>query len=274
MKRLFVLILITLPIIGFAQYFEAGPFIGASNYNGEFTEKFITFKETHVTYGGVVRLNFSQYFSLKANIYRGKVSGSDAYAEKYYHRRWTRNLHFQSTIVDFGIQPELNLKRFQVNSFSYRSAPYIFTGISVFKMNPQALYNNKWVNLQPLGTEGQNLPKYSDRKYKLVQIAIPIGLGWKYSIGNNISILVEASARKTFTDYIDDVSNTYVDPRELLYRGGQIAVNLMNRTGEVNDEPYEYTEEDFRGSPESKDWYYFLGFSVTYSFLPLGCMKY
>ncbi len=269
-----MVVLFLFPIFTYAQFWEVGTFFGGSNYNGEFVENVMVVKETHPTIGGVVRLNLSRQFSLKANFYRGKVSGTDQNAEKYFHRSWDRNLHFRSTIFDIGITPEWNILGYKTGSFKYHSSPYLFAGISLFKMNPQAQYNDEWVNLQPIGTEGQNLNKYEYRKYNLLQFAVPFGFGWKFSVGKNINLGIEASARKTFTDYLDDVSSYYVDPKDLRLRGGEIAVKLANRTGEVNPEPIEYGEDKLRGSPDVDDWYYFLGMTITYSFLPIGCISF
>lgn len=284
LRRLLFVAFLALSTTVNAQYWEIGPFIGASNYNGEFSESSIIFKETHGTIGGVVRLNMNRHFSLKGNLYYGKISGTDQNADKYYHRRTTRNLHFQSNIMDISIQPEWNILGYRTASYKYNHSPYLFTGISIFRFSPEAEYNGQWVALQPLGTEGQYLPAYEDRAYKLVQYAIPMGVGWKFSLGGKnrlknqssiaryINIGIEFSARMTFTDYLDDVSNTYVDAGDLLRRNGQIAVNLMNRTGEVNEEPIIYEEGTPRGSPNANDWYYFGGITITYSFLPVGCM--
>ena len=274
MKKVLFLFCILLPITLSAQFWEVGGFVGSSNYTGDFSESTMMMKETHLAYGGVVRFNISRFLAIKGNIIKGTISGTDANAKKYYHRQWTRNLSFRSPILDISIQPELNLLGFRTNHFTYKSSPYIFVGVSFLRFNPQAYYNDKWVNLQPLGTEGQFLKGYDDRRYKLAQVSIPMGLGWKYSLGRNLNLGFEISARKTFTDYLDDVSANYVDLKDLLYRNGQIAVNLSNRTGEVNDERISKTILDPRGDPEKKDWYYFAGFTITYSLLPVGCLGY
>jgi len=275
MKKWFFFFMIVFPMMLNAQYWEIGGYLGASNYNGEFSEKPIEINQTHIAYGGIVRANLSRHIAIRGSIIKGMISGTDQNAVKYYHRRWTRNLSFRNPIVDITIAPELNILGFRTNHYTYWQSPYIFAGVTVYKMNPQALYDDKWVNLQPLGTEGQFIKGYEDRRYNLTQFAIPFGFGWKFSIGSNINIGIEASARKTFTDYLDDCSASYVDLKGLYYRNGQIAVNLSNRTGEVNNERIDKVPDvDMRGSPESKDWYYFLGVTVSYSLLPRGCIGY
>lgn len=275
MKRLIIFILLITPTVLSAQYWEFGGYLGGTNYNGDFSERFIKMNHTHLSYGVISRLNLSRHFSLRLSITKGMVSGADSDARYYYHRRWTRNLSFRSPLLDIAVVPEFYILGFRTNHFTYKSSPYIFAGICLFKMNPQAMYNGKWINLQPLGTEGQYLsgPDYADRRYTLYQIGIPFGFGWKYSPGRNLNIGIEISARKTFTDYLDDCSNSYASYRDILYRNGQIAASLSNRTGEVNDERIEKVPGvDMRGSPKAKDWYYFAGITITYSLLKFGCM--
>ena len=57
------------------------------------------------------------------------------------------------------------------------------------------------------------MPEYPDRKpYKLTQVNIPLGVGLKYYASERINLSAEVLYRKTFTDYIDDVSHNYIDP--------------------------------------------------------------
>src|SRR5207342_1550715 len=61
--------------------------------------------------------------------------------------------------------------------------------------------------------EGQGFPEYPDRKeYSLTQQALIMGGGFKYYLKENMYVGFEILHRKTFTDYIDDVSTKYIDP--------------------------------------------------------------
>ncbi len=65
--------------------------------------------------------------------------------------------------------------------------------------------------LRGLGTEGQGNAAYPDRKpYGSMGICLPFGVGAKYAINPRMNIGVEISHRFTNTDYLDDVSKTYV----------------------------------------------------------------
>ncbi|MEO5564649.1 MAG: hypothetical protein ABIR18_14480, partial [Chitinophagaceae bacterium] len=63
--------------------------------------------------------------------------------------------------------------------------------------------------------------------------------------------------RYAFTDYLDDVSKTYVNKGVLLTRKGQTAVDLSYRQSTAN-------EGDQRGNSEVKDLYFMSGFKLTY----------
>jgi hypothetical protein len=120
-------------------------------------------------------------------------------------------------------------------------------------------------DLQPLSTEGQGLSQYPERKpYKLTQFGIPLGIGIKFAVNQNISLGWEISMRKTFTDYLDDVSTTYVDELLLLAERGQTSVDLAYRGDEVKDGDLAYPADGTkRGSNKFKDWYYFSGITAT-----------
>ena len=137
--------------------------------------------------------------------------------------RWRRNQYFQSKISEayFGIEfyPTVFLEDYDGLKGKFR--PYGITGVGLFHFNPKGYYypdpNNlsvkKLVELKPLRLEGQGMTQYPDRKeYKLTQLEIPMGAGFKYFIKENVYIGIEVLHRKTFTDYIDDVSTKYIDP--------------------------------------------------------------
>ncbi|GIR13119.1 MAG: hypothetical protein CM15mP23_16940 [Cryomorphaceae bacterium] len=66
-------------------------------------------------------------------------------------------------------------------------SPYIFAGLSFFTFNPQAQNNlNQWINLQNLGTEGQETVANSNNKYNLSSFAIPFGMGYKANLNKKL----------------------------------------------------------------------------------------
>jgi hypothetical protein len=280
-----------LPFAGWTQYWEVGVLLGGSNYTGDLSNNPISLRQTKGATGGIIRYNINPWFTLKANVYYGSIAGDDKYSKIAENKQ--RNLHFKSNILDVGINGELNLTGYKSGHPVYKNSPYLFFGLSVFRFNPKAkyhytptspdplLYNpslaaleGKWVALQPLCTEGQGTTKYNDReKYNLTQISIPLGIGWKIALSRFWNFGIEAGARITFTDYLDDVSMTYVEKDVLLAAYGEESYNLSNRTGEAGTH-MEYSGQDNRGDPTKKDWYYFAGFTLTYSILPNRCYKF
>ena len=82
-------------------------------------------------------------------------------------------------------------------------------------------------------------------------------LKYKLNLQNNFRFGVELNMRKTFTDYLDDVSETYVDKFQLQQASGEEAVHFSdpNNQGELGKN---------RGNANNTDWFYSLGFSLTY----------
>jgi hypothetical protein len=159
---------------------------------------------------------------------------------------------------------------FSMTSFlldeQHRFTPYVFAGVGAFHFSPYTTYDSQKVYLQPLGTEGQGLPAYPDKKiYSLTQFAIPLGIGLKYKLSERIQIGVEFCSRFLFTDYLDDVSSTYADENELFKGRGQLAVDVSYRGDETNpSQPYPSGET--RGNPKQNDNYYTTSFSLIYVF--------
>jgi hypothetical protein len=275
MKNFFVVALIVfLHQTAFSQYWEVGALLGASNYMGDLAPSPVVLKETHLAGGALVRYNANPWISYKGNIYFGSISGSDQNANINDEWRRSRNLHFKSTVLEFGFQPEINLTGFETGNARYRFSPYVFAGIGIFRFNPKARHyinTEEWIPLQPLGTEGQEATQYQKRKkYALTQVSIPIGAGFKTFISDQVNFGFELGFRKTFTDYLDDVSKTFVEKDVLIATNGPTSYYMSNRSGETG-KFVEFTPNQYRGNPETKDWYIFTGFTLTVSIFPNPC---
>lgn len=184
--------------------------------------------------------------------------------------RKTRNLQFQSPLTEAYIAaevyPTVYFEQFSGNSS--RLKPYGIAGVGVFRFNPKGQYitpngTSTWVPLQPLMLEGQGMAEYPDRKpYKLTQVSIPMGVGLKYYFSGNKYIGLEVVHRKTFTDYIDDVSTNYIDgnlfnqylspadaavARQLHYRENIGSSLSRPATPDVNEQ---------RGNPKQNDSFF------------------
>ena len=97
------------------------------------------------------------------------------------------------------------------------------------------------------------------RAYSLIQLAIPMGGGIKIAVNESFNIMLEYGIRKTFTDYLDDVSTTFV--------GGPSSGwdPLMEIDNQEMSDPYSLHERgDQRGDPDKKDWYSFAGITLSF----------
>lgn len=257
----FFVALLLLPTMSNAQNIEAGLFLGLSTYSGELAYNSIEPTEIGVSYGFIGRYNLKDYLSLKAGLYFGNVSGTDANAESQALRE--RNLSFESQIVEFHITPEYNIHSFTLPS-SHVITPFIYLGISGFYFNPKTEYQGALVELQPLSTEGQGLPGF-DPQYSRYAFAIPLGLGFKLALSNTTTIALEMGMRYSFTDYLDDVGGLYPDPILLEESYGSLSAALSNRTPEFTGLPIEIEDATGRrrGNPETNDWFYFAGVTIS-----------
>ena len=240
-------------------------FTGIINYQGDLKPNSFTFNHSNFTASLVLRKPITKWLSWRAGASIGRIEGADKYNRSYLK---PRNLSFFSSIKEIYTAMEINLLDLSTN----RITPYAYGGLAVFHFNPWTYdRNGNKVFLKQFSTEGQGLSQYPSRKpYGLTQLAIPFGVGVKYALRNCMSISVEMSQRKTFTDYLDDVSSFYVDQNILLAERGPMAVSLAYRGDELPNGRSYPIEGTIRGTPSEMDWYYFFGISVE---MKLSCLK-
>jgi hypothetical protein len=255
-KLTLVLVLFFIAQSSFSQ-FRLGIFGGLSNYQGDLTDK--PYKSSKTALGLTGTFPITQRFSIRTGLTFGKVAAADSLSGKPELK--ARNLSFQSKITEFSVLGEYNI----FNLDQIRWTPYIFGGLAVFHFDPYT-YDSTGVQtyLQPLTTEGQGLPGYPNKPYALIQLAIPFGGGIKYAISERVQLGLEVGLRKTFTDYLDDVSSNYADPADLLAGNGQRSVDLSYRGGEIGFPNYP-VKGFTRGNPKSKDYYYFTGLHLSFA---------
>ncbi len=253
-----------------AQEHEIGIWGGVANYFGSLNPTFLGWHYVHPAGGGFYRYNIGKRFAAKVMASYGEVSGNDATSSNAFDRQ--RNLSFRSSVTDVCGTFEFNFFKWNKNNPKHNGfTPYIATGFGMFFFNPEAYYKGQWYYLQPLGTEGQNDPSYSGvKKYKLYSFEIPLEGGFKIHVKKNWNINVFASARETFTKYLDDVSGTYASTASLPGGSHGIAAALADRSGAVNDGINIGSPGRQRGNGRN-DQYVFVGVAVSYTFMALKC---
>lgn len=200
----------------------------------------------------------------------GQTSGYDSLSNNVYQLR--RNLSYRTTVYDLSGRIDFNFLPLEREKPKFWFTPYVFIGMAVSYFNPQANYNGEWVDLQPLGTEGQQFPELTgNEKYQRVQLNIPMGGGFKFALNKNLTAGLEWNWHWMFTDYFDDVSTVYVDP-SILASGadGALAVALADRSTAVDLLPLGEPERQ-RGDSEHRDKYLYSGIFLSYTIVDLRC---
>lgn len=266
MRKIFLLFLLA-SSTAIAQKAEIGVFGGVTNYLGDLSPVAFAPSETRWAAGIVYKYNPRWHFSIRAAATYGLISGSDARNNAGQAYRIRRNLSFRSYITEASLMGEWNIWGWQGESYTRTFTPYLEAGFAIFHFNPQAYYNGGWVNLQPLGTEGQGLPSHKGIiPYRLTQVSIPLGIGVKVRLGEHWCIAADCALRKTFTDYLDDVSTFFPNRAEMLAVKGQVALDLSDRSYEVatDSTKLHFSNGQIRGDLTNKDWYFFPGITITY----------
>lgn len=250
------------------NYFSFGPTLGAMNYKGDLDDN-NTLKYTKYGGGFVFNYHFNPHMYLRLGYLYGQIGAADSLATD--EKRKNRNLHFRSDISEFQVNVVYDfIGTFSRTIFRPIFTPYVFAGLAIYRFNPQAKLNGKWYDLQPIGTEGQYLKGIdgTPKPYKLTQLNIPFGGGFKYRLGEKWDLALELGARKLFTDYLDDVSDRYADPQEILRQQGAIPMQLSDRSiyteFGTNYSNSAYRENQVRGFKNQKDWYFYTGFILTF----------
>lgn len=265
--RILIFLLFCYPLASFSQSrLHITLFGGLSTYQGDLQQKRFSMEQSNVAFGGGLRYELTNNFALRGELRYGHLEGSDANNTGMLRMR---NLSFRSRLYEASFVGEYVF----FDLLERRMSPYIFAGLAVYHFSPWTVdtATGKKVFLQPLGTEGQDLPQYPDRKkYSLDQFAIPFGGGFKFVVNEKVTVGFELGLRKLFTDYIDDVSTTYVDPAVLLDARGPMAVEYAYRGDELKDGNPNYPEPGSTRGGKFNDWYYHTGITATFRIFDVG----
>ena len=297
----------------FRPYHFVGAGLNAFNYFGDLAPVSRA-ASTDITFtrpgGGLIYgYKFHPAMAARASINAGYLRGDDFSSDPTNEEsapRYARNLSFRNFIKELTLGMEFHvLPNYRSPALRPPINGYIFLGITGYHHQPQGLVPDQdyqsglgeaipeagqWVDLKPLGTEGQNIEGFGDGEdYSLWQIAVPLGVGVELALPSNLSVGLELGFRYVFTDYLDDVSTTYVgldrfdDPlaRVLSDRGAEpIAVVSGESRGEINVVAADFseglltyningfvgsgTDGSKRGNPDDNDMIFVTQLKVSY----------
>lgn len=201
------------------QRSEVGFGLGTFNYTGDLVRTYnLAFSKPAATV--FYRSNISRVVSARTSITAGKIGASDtrkpidAFAT-------ARAASFDLFLLEAAATFEYHFLDWRDSKRKLRFTPYLFAGAGLFGIS---------------GVQQKNA------EYSNVQIAIPFGGGMKYVLNPKYYIAFEFGMRKTFFDYLDNISDG--DPAIKNYQYGNF---------------FDY------------DNYFFTGITLTYTFYDIPC---
>ncbi len=243
MKNL-ILAFCCFPVMTFGQNFHFSGRLGVTAYQGDLKAKAISLSQSKPMFSIGARYDLSEHIAVRSYFTFTSLRADD---KKGTATMQQRNLNFKTKILDWELTAQYNF--FDLNDRWW--TPYVFGGVGIFHFNPYTKDSSGHKTfLKPLSTEGEGFMA-GVKNYKLTQFSIPIGFGADYSLNEDMRVGIEFGYRKTFTDYLDDVSTVYVDQTSLLNARGQTAVDLAWRGDEKGGTPYPAAGVD-RGNSKHK----------------------
>lgn len=230
--------------------------------------KDVNLPTTNLSLGLQVSVYPAEWLGFRLAFNTGKLEGADSLINEKGGAeisRKVRNQHFRSKLTEgyaaLEFYPTVFIEQYE--GLQGKLRPYALIGVGVFRFNPQTQYyspngSTRWVNLRDLRTEGQGMDEYPSRKqYNLTQVEIPMGFGAKYYISEDMYVGLEILHRKTFTDYIDDLSTTYINPdlfdKYLLPEDAVVAKQVYYRGFTANSRP---DDGEMRGQKRNNDAFF------------------
>lgn len=249
---------------------DYGVSIGTANYFGDIGGKDksrqnflsdVQFAQTRYNIGAFARYKWRPKISLKIALDLVRVQGDDALTSN--PGRKYRNFNFRNNIIDLGLTGEYFF--YENNdigkTYKYKNGfrAYVFAGVGGFLSNPKTLYQGDVVALRPYASEGV--------KYKAMNLNIPMGVGFYFTFNKMHRVGFEINYRKTFTDYIDDISGNYPAKPADVFEQGLILRRTSLPLSVIEENPgaaYSHDWGEKRGGSDRKDAYMTLNFTYSY----------
>jgi hypothetical protein len=239
-----------------AQTWELGTAFGAAGYMGDLNAN-NPVKVSGVALGGYVKRNFNGYLSAKINYTYGTIRGTDSTSNDAQFR--ARNLSFTTTLSEVSLIGEFNFMKYIPEAGKNKFTPFIYLGFAAVNYFPHTVYKGQTYELRGYETEGEKKP------YSKTAFAVPYGAGFKYNITGKWTLAGDIGYRNPNTDYLDDVSGVY--PAKV---NNSISSALSDRSGEKTG-IYIGTPGSQRGDLNPRDTYFFLQFTLAYTFVTEKC---
>jgi len=218
-KQLLIYIFILVSSFSSAQLYEAGVFLGGSNYIGDVGSEFYI-QPNRIAVGAIAKFNFTPRITFRATGLYTRLHDDDSRSQSNFRRNRVPHMQFRNSILEGALGVEFSFFKYSLSKTGFAQTPYIIAQIGA-------------VNYSTVSVDAE--------KKRVTSLILPIGVGYKMKLAENIGIALETSFRYTFKDVIDGNNHA------------------------INDPKFNF------GNPNSNDWYVFTGITVVYAFGRPGC---
>ncbi len=235
-----------------AQKWELGGLAGASGYMGDLNpENPFAFNDWSA--GAFAKYNFNNTWGVRANMQYLNIWAADTLSNNGWFKE--RDLGFYSALWEASVIAEFNFFNiYQCTRGKKFWQPYVFAGLGYTYYDPKIIVADKPLSLRGQTTEGQKDKDGNPKPYDEFTFAVPFGLGLKYKPKGSWVYGVEVGYRMAFTDYLDDVSGLYPNPKR-----------------PYSDPSGVQVPGTMRGDGHPRDSYMFFGIRVSYILFNEGC---
>jgi hypothetical protein len=219
----FLFLTFMVSISSIAQFHEFGIGAGGFNYTGDINPRY---NFTNYRPGGMLFYRYNSKNSATAfrlGFSVGQLAGSEKHSKELIST--IRSASFKSTLTEISLMGEYNFINYRNRKQLIKFSPYMTGGLAFFAgSSGSVIANSKPENKD---TGGLNF-------------AIPFGVGVKFILNKNWNLGTEFVARKTFTDYLDGISNADIGKKST-------------------------------GNPLDSDWYFYTGITLSYTVFKVDC---
>ena len=263
---LFITLSVSAQDESYIQEGEVGVTVGTAHYFGDLNNR-ADVSRIKPSFGVFFRKQFGNYIGLRLSGRYAQLGFADQYSKSEVQN--LRNLSFNTNVFEVALQGDFNFFRFEPGSPYYNFTPYVTLGVGLFTYDPYAFLKDEKYFLRPLGTEGQNVPSLNRKQYGTTAIAIPFGVGLKYSITDKLNVSLEVAHRFTNTDYLDDVSSQYAGIEN--FELNSPAALLQDRSYELSPNKVIGIKGNQRGNSKQKDQYMIAEFGISFNISSYRC---
>lgn len=232
-------IMMLIPLHTQAQQYDFGGGLGVAAYSGEIVRRL---DDGRVGLQGTFfgRRNFDNVWSLRAGLSFARISAADSITRLDPVAVY-RDAFFKGNIWEASAVMEYHFLDFMHPQAQFRFSPYGFFGLGF------TYYSG----------EGRSFLLEEPDRYRTTTPVIPFGLGIKYRLNDRWVLAAELGFRATFTDNLDKID------------GSQQFVRRFENPADPQMQ-FGYNSANY----SDKDWYYFLGLTISYSLSSVKCYAY